>query len=62
MPITRRVAAEFLGTAWLGATDRRAPAGFAPIAIGLGLRVAPILGAAGAGIVYPLVAKEQRGS
>jgi aquaporin Z len=80
----------------LGATDRRAPAGFAPIAIGLGLTlihlisipvtntsvnparstgpalfvggwaleqlwlfwVAPILGAAAAGIVYPFVAKE----
>jgi aquaporin Z len=80
----------------LGGTDRRAPAGFAPIAIGLGLTlihlisipvtntsvnparstgpalfvggwalqqlwlfwVAPILGAAAAGIVYPLVAKE----
>jgi aquaporin Z len=78
----------------LGATDRRAPAGFAPIAIGLGLTlihligipvtnlsvnparssgpavfvggwaiqqlwlfwVAPILGAALAGIVYPLMA------
>jgi aquaporin Z len=78
----------------LGATDRRAPAGFAPIAIGLGLTlihligipvtnlsvnparstgpalfvggwaiaqlwlfwVAPIVGAALAGIVYPLVA------
>jgi aquaporin Z len=80
----------------LGATDRRAPAGFAPIAIGLGLTLihlisipvtntsvnparstgpalfvggwaieqlwlfwaAPILGAALAGIVYPLIAKE----
>jgi aquaporin Z len=80
----------------LGATDRRAPTGFAPLAIGLGLTlihlvsipvtntsvnparstgpalfvggwalqqlwlfwVAPILGAALAGIVYPRVAKE----
>lgn len=80
----------------LGATDKRAPAGFAPIAIGLGLTlihligipvtnlsvnparstgpalivggwalaqlwafwVAPIVGAAAAGIVYPLVADE----
>ena len=80
----------------LGATDRRAPAGFAPIAIGLCLTlihlisipvtntsvnparstgpalfvggwaleqlwlfwVAPILGAAAAGIVYPFVTKE----
>jgi aquaporin Z len=80
----------------LGATDHRAPQGFAPIAIGLGLTlihligipvtnlsvnparstgpallvggwaieqlwlfwVAPILGAALAGVVYPLVAKE----
>ncbi|MCX6623096.1 MAG: aquaporin Z [Acidobacteria bacterium] len=80
----------------LGATDRRAPAGFAPIAIGLGLTlihligipvtnvsvnparstgpallvggwalqqlwlfwVAPILGAAIAGIAYPMVAGE----
>lgn len=80
----------------LGATDKRAPAGFAPIAIGLGLTlihligipvtnlsvnparstgpalivggwalaqlwafwIAPIVGAAAAGIVYPLVADE----
>jgi aquaporin Z len=80
----------------LGATDRRAPAGFAPIAIGLGLTlihligipvtnlsvnparstgpavfvggwaleqlwlfwVAPIVGAALGGIVYPVLAKE----
>ncbi len=80
----------------LGATDKRAPAGFAPIAIGLGLTLihligipvtnlsvnparstgpalfvggwalaqlwlfwlAPILGAALAGIVYPAIAKE----
>jgi len=80
----------------LGATDKRAPAGFAPIAIGLGLTLihligipvtnlsvnparstgpalfagmwaikqlwlfwlAPIVGAALAGIVYPIVAKE----
>jgi len=79
----------------LGATDRRAPAGFAPIAIGLGLTlihligipvtnlsvnparstapalfvggwaieqlwlfwVAPILGAAIAGVVYPMIAE-----
>src|ERR1019366_465383 len=82
----------------LGATDRRAPQGFAPIAIGLGLTLchligipvtnlsvnparstgpavfvggwaveqlwlfwlAPIVGAAIAGIVYPLVAGEQQ--
>ena len=82
----------------LGATDRRAPAGFAPIAIGLGLTlihlisipvtntsvnparstgpaifvggwalsqlwmfwVAPILGAAVAGVVYPLLAGNDR--
>jgi aquaporin Z len=82
----------------LGATDKRAPAGFAPIAIGLGLTlihlvgipvtnlsvnparstgpalfvggwaltqlwlfwVAPIIGAALAGVVYPLVAAEER--
>jgi aquaporin Z len=82
----------------LGATDRRAPQGFAPIAIGLGLTlihligipvtnlsvnparstapaifvggwaieqlwlfwVAPIIGAAIAGIVYPMVAEEQQ--
>jgi aquaporin Z len=81
----------------LGATDRRAPAGFAPIAIGLGLTlihligipvtnlsvnparstgpalfvggwalqqlwlfwVAPIVGAALAGVVYPAIAGEQ---
>lgn len=81
----------------LGSTDKRAPAGFAPIAIGLGLTlihligipvtnlsvnparstgpalfagglalsqlwlfwVAPILGAALAGVVYPMVAGEQ---
>ena len=81
----------------LGATDRRAPQGFAPIAIGLGLTLihligipvtnlsvnparstgpalfvggwavqqlwlfwlAPIVGAAVAGIVYPVVAGEQ---
>ncbi len=81
----------------LGATDKRAPAGFAPIAIGLGLTlihlisipvtntsvnparstgpavfvggwtlsqlwlfwVAPIIGAAAAGIVYPLIAGEK---
>src|SRR4029077_8882449 len=81
----------------LGATDRRAPQGFAPIAIGLGLTLihligipvtnlsvnparstgvavfaggwaieqlwlfwlAPIVGAALAGIVYPMVAGEQ---
>jgi aquaporin Z len=80
----------------LGSTDRRAPAGFAPIAIGLGLTlihligipvtnlsvnparstgpaifaggwaveqlwlfwVAPIVGAAIAGIVYPIIAEE----
>ena len=80
----------------LGATDRRAPAGFAPIAIGLGLTlihligipvtnlsvnparstgpalfvggwalsqlwlfwIAPIVGAAIAGVVYPIVATE----
>lgn len=80
----------------LGATDKRAPAGFAPIAIGLGLTLihligipvtnlsvnparstgpallvggwaiqqlwlfwlAPIVGAAIAGIVYPLISKE----
>jgi aquaporin Z len=84
----------------LGATDRRAPAGFAPIAIGLGLTlihligipvtnlsvnparstgpaifvggwalsqlwlfwVAPIVGAALAGVVYPLIAQEETGS
>jgi aquaporin Z len=83
----------------LGATDRRAPEGFAPIAIGLGLTlihligipvtnlsvnparstgpaifvggwalqqlwlfwVAPIVGAAIAGLVYPVVAGEPRG-
>jgi aquaporin Z len=82
----------------LGATDRRAPAGFAPIAIGLGLTlihligipvtnlsvnparstgpalfsgaaalqqlwlfwVAPIIGAVLAGVVYPLLAGEQK--
>jgi aquaporin Z len=82
----------------LGATDRRAPQGFAPIAIGLGLTVinligipvtnlsvnparstgpallvggwaleqlwlfwvAPIVGAAIAGIVYPAIAEERR--
>ena len=82
----------------LGATDRRAPKGFAPIAIGLGLTLihlvgipvtntsvnparstgpalfvggwaleqlwlfwlAPIVGAAIAGVVYPLVAGEQQ--
>jgi len=81
----------------LGSTDRRAPSGFAPIAIGLGLTlihligipvtnlsvnparstgpaifaggwaleqlwlfwVAPIVGAAIAGVVYPMVAEEQ---
>jgi aquaporin Z len=81
----------------LGATDKRAPAGFAPIAIGLGLTlihlisipvtntsvnparstgpavfvggwalqqlwlfwVAPILGAVIAGVLYPLVAREE---
>ncbi|MEP4078473.1 MAG: aquaporin Z [Haloferula sp.] len=81
----------------LGATDKRAPAGFAPIAIGLGLTLihligipvtnlsvnparstgpavfvggwaisqlwlfwlAPIVGAALAGIVYPLISKEE---
>src|SRR5690349_3542143 len=81
----------------LGATDKRAPAGFAPIAIGLGLTlihlisipvtntsvnparstgpalfvggwalsqlwlfwVAPLLGAAAAGVVYPMVTKEE---
>ena len=81
----------------LGATDKRAPAGFAPIPIGLGLTLihligipvtnlsvnparstgpaifvggwaieqlwlfwlAPIIGAALAGIVYPLIAKEK---
>ncbi|HEX2891011.1 aquaporin Z [Vineibacter terrae] len=81
----------------LGATDKRAPAGFAPIAIGLGLTlihlisipvtntsvnparstgpavfvggwtlsqlwlfwVAPIIGAAAAGIVYPLIAGDK---
>jgi len=81
----------------LGATDKRAPAGFAPIAIGLGLTlihlvgipvtnlsvnparstapalfvggwalsqlwlfwVAPIIGAALAGVVYPLVAEDK---
>ena len=81
----------------LGATDRRAPAGFAPIAIGLGLTlihlisipvtntsvnparstgpalfaglwalkqlwmfwVAPLVGGAAAGIIYPLIAPEQ---
>ena len=84
----------------LGATDPRAPAGFAPIAIGLGLTlihligipvtnlsvnparstgpavfvqgwalsqlwlfwVAPIIGAALAGIIYPIVAKEPKSS
>jgi aquaporin Z len=84
----------------LGATDRRAPQGFAPLAIGLGLTlihligipvtnvsvnparstgpalfvggwaveqlwlfwVAPILGAAIAGIVYPLIWEERRGN
>ncbi|MCP4600103.1 MAG: aquaporin Z [Proteobacteria bacterium] len=83
----------------LGATDERAPAGFAPIAIGLGLTlihligipvtnlsvnparstgpalivggwaikqlwlfwVAPIIGAAIAGVVYPLIAKTKKG-
>jgi aquaporin Z len=82
----------------LGATDRRAPKGFAPIAIGLGLTLihvigisvtntsvnparstgpalfvggwaldqlwlfwlAPIVGAAIAGIVYPLIAGETK--
>jgi aquaporin Z len=82
----------------LGATDKRVPAGFAPIAIGLGLTlvhlvsipvtntsvnparstgpalfvggwalsqlwlfwVAPILGAAVAGVVYPLIADEPK--
>jgi aquaporin Z len=82
----------------LGATDRRAPQGFAPIAIGLGLTlihligipvtnlsvnparstgpaifvggwaveqlwlfwVAPIVGAALAGVVYPLIAGDQK--
>jgi aquaporin Z len=84
----------------LGATDRRAPEGFAPIAIGLGLTLihligipvtnlsvnparstgpaifvggwavqqlwlfwlAPIVGAAIAGLVYPVVAGEPRGN
>jgi aquaporin Z len=84
----------------LGSTDSRAPAGFAPIAIGLGLTlihlisipvtntsvnparstgpavfaggsalsqlwlfwVAPILGAAIAGVVYPLVAGRPNGN
>jgi aquaporin Z len=84
----------------LGATDRRAPQGFAPLAIGLGLTLihligipvtnvsvnparstgpalfvgdwalqqlwlfwlAPILGAAIAGIVYPLIWEERRGT
>jgi len=84
----------------LGATDRRAPQGFAPLAIGLGLTLihlvgipvtntsvnparstgpallvggwaveqlwlfwlAPILGAAIAGIVYPLIWEERKGT
>lgn len=84
----------------LGATDKRAPAGFAPIAIGLGLTlihlvgipvtnlsvnparstgpaafaggwaleqlwlfwVAPIVGAAIAGVVYPMIAEEPAAS
>jgi aquaporin Z len=82
----------------LGATDKKAPAGFAPIAIGLGLTlihlvsipvtntsvnparstgpalfvggwalsqlwlfwVAPLVGAAAAGIVYPMVTKDEK--
>jgi len=82
----------------LGATDKRAPAGFAPIAIGLGLTlihligipvtnlsvnparstgpavfvgswalsqlwlfwVAPLVGAVIAGVIYPMIATEQR--
>jgi aquaporin Z len=82
----------------LGATDKRAPAGFAPIAIGLGLTLihligipvtnlsvnparstgpafivqgwaleqvwlfwaAPLLGAAIAGLAYPLISQEDR--
>jgi aquaporin Z len=82
----------------LGATDKRAPQGFAPIAIGLGLTLihligipvtnlsvnparstgpalfvggwaiqqlwlfwlAPIIGAALAGMVYPLMSREQK--
>ena len=52
MPLTNRLAAEFFGTLWLvlggcgsavlaaafpGVGNKRAPAGFAPVAIGLGL-------------------------